>query len=121
MPNYITGCILAVPTDKKATYKKHAKIAAELLKEYGALQSVECWGADVPEGRTKTSTSFRRAVRQTEDETVVFSWIVWRSRGDWLKAKKLMAKDKRWEAMGPMVFDTKRMVFGTFAEILNIT
>ena len=48
-----------------------------VFKEHGALKFVECWGDDVPDGRL---TSFPMAVKRKDDETVVFSWIVWPSR-----------------------------------------
>ena len=74
---YIDGFVAAVPTANREKFKKHADEAAAIFKEYGALRVVECWG-DVPEGKI---TSFPMAVQRKDDETVVFSWIVWPSKG----------------------------------------
>ena len=67
---YVDGFVAAVPTANRETYKNHAEIAAAVFKEHGALQVVECWGDDVPDGKL---TSFSMAVKKEEDETVVFS------------------------------------------------
>lgn len=75
--SYIDGFVCAVPTANKEKYLVHAKLAAGVFKEHGALQVVECWGDDVPDGKL---TSFPIAVQRNEDETVVFSWITWPSR-----------------------------------------
>ena len=75
--SYIDGFVAAVPTANRDAYKKHAERAAVIFKEYGALKVVECWGDDVPDGKL---TSFPIAVRKKDDESVVFSWIVWPSR-----------------------------------------
>ena len=74
---YVNGFVAAVPTANKQRFIEHARLAAEVFKEHGALQVMECWGEDVPEGET---TSFPMAVRRGDDETVVFSWIVWPSK-----------------------------------------
>jgi uncharacterized protein YbaA (DUF1428 family) len=74
---YVDGFVAAVPTANRDLYKKHAEAAAIVFKEHGATKLVECWGDDVPEGKL---TSFPMAVKRTEDETVVFSWIIWPSR-----------------------------------------
>ena len=72
--SYIDGFVLAVPTANKETFRQHASEAAQIFKKHGALEIVECWGDDVPEGKL---TSMPMAVKRKDDETVVFSWIVW--------------------------------------------
>ena len=74
---YVDGFVAAVPTTNREIYKKHAEAAAVVFKEHGAMKFVECWGDDVPEGKV---TSFPMAVKRKDDETVVFSWIIWPSR-----------------------------------------
>src|SRR5499427_4268925 len=74
---YVDGFVAAVPTANRNVYRKHAETAATVLKQHGALRVVECWGDNVPEGKL---TSFPMAVKRKDDETVVFSWIVWPSR-----------------------------------------
>ena len=75
--DYIDGFVAAVPTANREKYRKHAAVAAEVFKEHGALRLVECWGDDVPTGKT---TSFPQAVKLEPNETVVFSWVAWPSR-----------------------------------------
>ena len=74
---YVDGFVAAVPTANREIYKKHAEAAAIVFKKHGALKLVECWGDDVPDGKL---TSFPMAVKRKDDETVVFSWIIWPSR-----------------------------------------
>ena len=74
---YVDGFVAAVPTASKEAYRKHAEDAAIAFKEHGALSLVECWGDDVPEGKIN---SMHTAVLRKDDETVVFSWIIWPDR-----------------------------------------
>lgn len=115
--NYIDGFVLAVPTANRDTYRQVAEVAAKVFKENGALQVVECWGDDVPEGKV---TSFPMAVQRKADETVVFSWITWPSRAvrD-AGMKKSMADPRLQPAANPMPFDGQRMIFGGFQVIVQ--
>ena len=115
---YVEGFVAAVPTDAKEEFKKHAKDAALIFKEYGAIQIVECWGDDVPEGKV---TSFPMAVKLKEGETVVFSWVSWpdkktRNRG----MEKMMTDPRMQPDQMPMPFDGTRMIFGGFQQIVKI-
>ncbi len=115
--NYVDGFVVAVPTKNKDIYKTHAKKAAIVFKEYGALKLVECWGDDVPEGKI---TSFPIAVQCESDETVVFSWVTWPSRQ--LRDKgweKIMADPRMQHDVNPMPFDGKRMIYGGFQMIVE--
>jgi uncharacterized protein YbaA (DUF1428 family) len=113
--NYVDGFVIAVPTANKDTYLQHATTAAQVFKELGALQVVECWGDDVPEGKV---TSFPMAVKRKDDETVVFSWISWPSKEVRDEAMKRFMDDPRIKQMD-MPFDGQRMIFGGFLVILD--
>lgn len=116
--NYVDGFVAAVPTANREKYQKHAEDAAVVFKEHGALQVVECWGDDVPEGKL---TSFPMAVQRKDDETVVFSWITWPSREKRDEAWKLIMEDPRMQpGSNPYPFDGKRMIYGGFQTILNV-
>ncbi len=114
--SYVDGFVAAVPNANREAYIQHAKDAAVVFKECGALKVVENWGDDVPEGKV---TSFPMAVQRKEDETVVFSWVTWPSREarntGWEKA---MA-DPRMQPGSEMPFDGKRMIYGGFETILD--
>ncbi|WP_349741116.1 DUF1428 domain-containing protein [Roseateles cavernae] len=116
--SYVDGFVLAVPTAKREAYRELATTAAQVFKDHGALSVVECWGDDVPEGKL---TSFTMAVQRKEDESVVFSWIVWPSRGMRDEGMKNAMADPRMTAIGPanMPFDGQRMIFGGFEVIVD--
>lgn len=115
--SYIDGFVTAVPTKNKDAYIKHAVEAAAMLKEYGALKLVECWGDDVPMGE---KTSFVRAVQCKEDETVVFSWVIWPSREARNEGmKKLMDDPRMHDDSRPMPFDESRLIYGGFQMVVN--
>jgi uncharacterized protein YbaA (DUF1428 family) len=113
--SYVVGFLVAVPTEKKAAYTKLALEAAAIFKEYGALNVVECWGDDVPEGKL---TSFPMAVKLEANETVVFSWVVWPDRDTRDSGMKKFMDDPRMQA-SDMPFDGKRMIYGGFEVIVD--
>jgi uncharacterized protein YbaA (DUF1428 family) len=115
--SYIDCFVAAVPSLNKEKYIKHAKVAAELFKEYGALQIVENWGDDVPQGEL---TSLPLAVKAEKNETVVFSWVVWPSKEVRDKGWSTMMEDSRMSPENnPMPFDGKRLIYGGFNTILE--
>jgi uncharacterized protein YbaA (DUF1428 family) len=113
---YVDGFVIAVPTANRAAYQKIAEEAAIVFKEYGALKVVECWGDDVPEGKL---TSFPMAVKCEENETVVFSWIVWPSREVRDEGNQKVMADPRMSKPEEMPFDGKRMIYGGFEMIVE--
>ncbi|MCF7220709.1 DUF1428 domain-containing protein [Marilutibacter chinensis] len=119
--SYIDGFVIAVPTANKARFIEHARTGDSVFIEYGALRVLECWGDDVPDGE---QTDFRRAVKARDDETVVFSWIEWPDKATRdAGMKKMMAgSDPRMDpAKNPMPFDGKRLIYGGFAPVLEMT
>ncbi|QND52872.1 DUF1428 family protein [Phyllobacterium sp. 628] len=116
--SYVDGYILAVPKEKIEAYKAMARAAGDVWKEFGALAYVECIGDDVPYGEL---TSFPRAVQATDDEIVVFSWIVYNSREERDEINKKVMTDPR---MAPdkwdMPFDGKRMIYGGFRPFVEL-
>jgi uncharacterized protein YbaA (DUF1428 family) len=114
---YVDGFVVPVPRDKREVYIEFAKKAAPIFKEHGALNMVECWEDDVPEGKL---TSFPMAVMRKENEAVVFSWIVWPSREVRDTGMKAFMEDPRMaSAHDSMPFDGKRMIFGGFEVIVE--
>ena len=117
---YVDGFVVPVPKRKLAAYRAMARKAGKIWKEYGALEFRECVADDVKWGKR---TSFPRSVKQKAGETVVFSYIVYRSRADRDRINKKVMSDKRLAAsMDPktMPFDAKRMIYGGFKAIVDL-
>lgn len=108
---YIDGVVVAVPIANKEKYIDEAKNLGALFTELGALDVVDGWGDDVPEGEV---TSFSMSVNRQDGETVVFSWITWPDKDTrdaaWAKAME----DPRMTEFPQDLFDGKRMIFGGF-------
>jgi uncharacterized protein YbaA (DUF1428 family) len=110
--SYVDGFVAAVPESNKDKFIEHAQIMAAVFKEHGALQVVDTWGDEVPDGEV---TSFPMAVKKQADEVIVFSWIIWPSKdirdAGWQSA---MADPKMHPETNPMPFDGKRLIYGGF-------
>ena len=115
--HYVDGFVAAVPRANREAYLRHAEKAADLFREFGALQVVETWGDDVPPGK---QTSFPLAVQCQDDETVVFSWVTWPSKSvrdaGWVR---LMDDPRMSPENNPMPFDGKRLIYGGFQVIMT--
>ena len=119
--SYIDGFVIAVPTANKQQFITHATPCDSAFIDHGATRVVECWGADVPKGKT---TDFQGAVAARDDETVVFSWIEWpdKAKRDSVMGRmdELAKTDERFDpAKNPMPFDGKRMIYGGFEPIVE--
>lgn len=117
MSYYVQGFVLAVPTANKDAFIQHARDAAKVFKEHGAIKCVECWGDDVPDGEV---TSFPMAVKKTPDETVVFSWMIWPSKQVFETGiAKAMEDPRLQQDTNPMPFDGKRLIYGGFVPVVD--
>lgn len=116
--SYVDGFVLPVPKKNLEVYKEIARKMGDIWKEYGALAYVECVADDVPYGEL---TSFPRSVQVTEEETVVFAYIVYESREqrDIINAK-VMADPRVEMDMANMPFDAKRMIYGGFKTVIEM-
>jgi len=116
--SYVDGFMAAVPTANRRRFQKHARDAACVFKEHGAVKVVECWGDDVPDGMV---TSMRMVIKCRDDETAVFSWIIWPSREQRDRGMREVMKDPhlRPEAH-PVPFDGKRMIYGGFEMLVEV-
>ncbi len=118
--NYVDGFIVPVRKKSLDAYRATSKKAGKLWMEHGALAYVECVGDDVPRGKV---TSFPKSVKLRPNETVVFSWIVYKSRAHRDRVnKKVMADPRMIPMMDPqaMSFDGKRMIIGGFKAIVEL-
>jgi uncharacterized protein YbaA (DUF1428 family) len=118
--NYVDGFVVPVPTKNLAAYRRMARKAGKVWRDHGALDYNECVADDVKPGK---HTSFPQAVKLKSGETVVFSWIVYKSRAhrDRVNAKA-MADPRLADMMDPkkMPFDGKRMFWGGFKIFVKV-
>ena len=117
--HYFDGFVVPVPKKKLDAYRRMAKTAGKVWREHGALEYVECIADDVKPGKV---TSFPQSVKLKPGETVVFSWVVYKSRaqrdrvdgqGDEGPAAADMMDPKK------MPFDAKRMFWGGFKGLIE--
>ena len=117
--SYVDGFVVPVPKNKLQDYRRMSQKAGKVWREHGALQYVEAAGDDL---EVKFGTSFKKMMKPKAGETVVFSWIVYKSRAHRDKVNAKVMKDPRLASMmddKKMPFDVKRMVYGGFKFIVD--
>jgi uncharacterized protein YbaA (DUF1428 family) len=117
---YVDGFVVPVPIAKLAAYRRMAGTAGKVWREHGALEYVECVADDVKPGKY---TSFPQSVKLKRGETVVFSWIVYKSRKHRDSVNARVMKDPRVAAMmnpKALPFDGKRMFWGGFKSMISL-
>jgi uncharacterized protein YbaA (DUF1428 family) len=118
--SYVVGFVVPVPKKKVAAYRRMATRAGKLWKEYGALEYKECIADDVKPGKV---TSFPQSVKLKKNETVVFAYVVYKSRKDHDRINAKVMKDPRLADMmndkNPP-FDAKRMFWGGFKGLVEL-
>jgi len=111
---YVDGFVLPVPKKHLQAYRRVAQKSGRVWRDHGALEVRECVGDDL---NVKMGVPFRRSVKLKGGETVVFSWIVFKSRAHRDRVNPKVMKDPRIaKMMDPtsMPFDHKRMLYGGF-------
>ena len=112
--SYVDGFVIPVPRKNLAAYRRMAKLAGKVWREHGAVDYQEYVADDVKVGKL---TSFPRSVKQKPGETVVFSWITYKSRAHRDRVNEKVMKDPRIAPMmdsKTMPFDGKRLIYGGF-------
>ncbi|MET0791028.1 MAG: DUF1428 domain-containing protein [Polyangiaceae bacterium] len=120
MARYVDGFVIAVPKKKVSAYLKMAKLGAKVWKEHGALEYYECVGEDLK--AQFGMTSFPKLAQLEKGETVVFSWIVYRSKKHRDSVNAKVMKDPRMndpELQKNVPFDMKRMAYGGFETLVH--
>jgi uncharacterized protein YbaA (DUF1428 family) len=117
---YVDGYVLPVPTKNVAAYRRMAQKAGKVWRDHGALEYIECVADDVKQGK---HTSFPQSVKLKPAETVVFAYIVYKSRAHRDRVNAQAMKDPRLaNMMDPkaMPFDGKRMFWGGFKVLVDL-
>jgi uncharacterized protein YbaA (DUF1428 family) len=121
MARYVDGYVLPVPKKNIQAYRRIASKAGKIWREHGALEYRECVGDDL---KTKTGPPFTRLLKAKPGETIVFSWIVFKSRAHRDRVNAKVMNDPRLAPMmmshKSMPFDLKRMVYGGFKVIVDL-
>jgi uncharacterized protein YbaA (DUF1428 family) len=117
---YVDGFVLPVPKKNLGDYRRMSQAAGRVWKRYGALEYRECVGNDL---KIKMGRPFPRLARVRPGETVVFSWIVYKSKAHRNRVNAKVMKDKQIATMmndKKMPFDVKRMAYGGFKIIVDV-
>ena len=120
MPRYVDGYVIPIRKSKLAAYRRMARQAGKLWKDHGALEFMECAGDDLQTGFAQT---FLKLAKAKPGETVLFSFIVHRSRKDRDRTNKKVENDPRLAAIvgaNAMPFDMKRITFGGFKAMVDL-
>jgi uncharacterized protein YbaA (DUF1428 family) len=116
---YVDGFVLPVPRKNLAAYRRMARRAGRVWREHGAVEFRECVGEDL---RVKSLVPFPRRIKLKPGETVVFSWIGFKSRAHRDRVNARVMKDPRLATMmngQSMPFDVKRMLYGGFEVLVD--
>ena len=116
---YVDGYVLPVRRRQLATYLRVARKAGRIWRQHGALEYRECVGDDL---KVQWGALFPRMVRAKTGETVVFAWIVFKSRAHRDRVNAKVMQDPRMATMmdkDSMPFDMKRMVYGGFKVLVD--
>jgi uncharacterized protein YbaA (DUF1428 family) len=119
MAQYVDGFVLPVPKKNIAAYRRMARKASKIWREYGALDCKECVGDDL---NVKIGLPFPRAMKTKPGETVVFSYIVYKSRTHRDRVCARVMKDPRIAGMCDpknMPFNPARMLYGGFKVLMG--
>ena len=116
---YVDGFVLAVPKKNLTAYRRMSQQAGKVWKDLGALEYRECAGDDMAH---KMGGLFPKMTKLKKNETVVFSWIVYKSKAHRNAVNKKVMKDPRITRMmkQPMPFDDKRMAYGGFKVLVDM-
>lgn len=115
--SYVDGYILPIPKKHVKTYQRMAEMGRDAWMKHGAVDYKECIGDDlVP----KWGTAFSRMMKLKPGETVVFAYVVFKSRAHRDRVnKKVMKEMMATSGSKDMPFDPKRMVYGGFKTIVE--
>lgn len=118
MAKYVDGFVIPIPKKNLQAYRRIAQKAGKIWREYGALEYRECAGDDL---KVPMGVPFTRLVKLKPGETVVFAWIVYKSRAHRDSVNAKVMKDPRLH-MDPkaMPFDFKRMTYGGFKALVDL-
>ncbi|HEX8638774.1 MAG TPA: DUF1428 domain-containing protein [Pyrinomonadaceae bacterium] len=121
MEKYVDGFVIPIAKENIGKYEEMARKAGEIWKEHGALEFWECADDDL---EIEIMLSFKETAKASDEETVIFSWIVFESREHRDKVNTAVMEDARMKEMmesaEPKTFDYKRMAYGGFKTLVRL-
>lgn len=115
---YVDGFLLPVPKKNLDAYRQMSRKAGRVWREHGALDYKECVGDDL---NIKGMSSFLKAMKARPGETVVFSWITYKSRAHRDRVNRKVMNDPRIKMDSKsMPFDVRRMLYGGFKVFVDV-
>jgi uncharacterized protein YbaA (DUF1428 family) len=118
MPKYVDGFLLPIAKNKIDAYRRMSVKGGKIWREHGALEYRECVGEDLD---VKFGLPFPKGIKIKPGETVIFSWIVYKSRAHRDRVNAKVMKDPRLKGdVTTMPFDMKRMMYGGFEVLVDL-
>lgn len=122
---YVDGFVLVIPKENLAAYKKMAAGGGKLWKKHGALEYVEAVGddmePDMPDMGGMKILTFPKLTKLKDDEVPVFSFVIYKSRAHRDRVNAKVMKEMEGKEPPEMPFDMKRMAYGGFRAIVDMT
>lgn len=127
--SYVDGFVLPVPEGKIEAYREMAEMAGKIWMEHGALSYKECvledaepeMPSDAPEDFKLTP--FRNLAAAKSGETVIFAFILYKSRAHRDEVNEKVMADPRMKEtcdQNNMPFDPSRMAYGGFETLVDL-
>jgi uncharacterized protein YbaA (DUF1428 family) len=124
MAKYVDGFLIPLPKKNIAAYRRMATTASRIWRKHGALEYRECVGDDL---KPKGVVSMLKSSKANSGDTVVFAWVVYKSRAHRDQVNKKIMKDPRMLAMmadmkknpKKVPFDMRRMAYGGFKILMD--
>lgn len=119
MAKYVDGYVIPIQKKNLAAYRRMALKAGKIWREHGALAVYECAGEDLS---SEFCIPFPKQMKSKPGETVVFSWVVFKSKAQRNKVNAKVMADPRLQGMDEknMPFDCKRVVYGGFTPMVSL-
>jgi uncharacterized protein YbaA (DUF1428 family) len=117
MPRYVDGFVIPIPGKNLAAYRRMARLGGKIWMEHGALEYLECVGDDLA---VKAVLPFTKLAATKRGETVIFAFIVYKSRAHRDRVNAKVMRDPRMKPSDFMPFEIGRMAFGGFKAIVDL-
>lgn len=117
---YVDGFVLPIPKKNLKAYRSMAQKAGKIFRDLGALEFRECVADDL---KPPMGMGFPALVKPKSGETILFSWITYKSRAQRDAVNEKIMKDPRLEKLmagKPMPFDVERMACAGFKAIVDL-